>query len=58
MTKPSGGKTTAAERQRDRTERLAGAGLKHVKVIVPASREAEIKAIAAIMRGSDHVDSN
>jgi len=40
---------TAAERQRARTERLAREGLKPVKVIVPAAREGEIKAVAEKM---------
>ncbi len=41
---------TAAERQRERTERLAKMGWKPVRVIVPASRELEIKWIAEKMR--------
>lgn len=41
---------TDAERQRARTERLAREGLKPVRVIVPMSREAEIKWIAERMR--------
>jgi len=41
---------TDAERQSARTERLAREGLKPVKVIVPVSREAEIKWIAERMR--------
>jgi len=41
---------TAAERQRARRQRLADAGLAQVTVIVPARREAEIKAIADSMR--------
>ena len=40
---------TDVERQRARTERLAREGLKPVKVIVPVSREAEIKRIARWM---------
>jgi Trk K+ transport system NAD-binding subunit len=47
--KKSGGQRTASTRQRARTERLANAGLKKVPVIVPATRENEIKAIAAEM---------
>ena len=55
MTAPkvSGGKATAAERQRARTERLAGAGLKHVKVIVPVNKVKEILKLAAILRWID-----
>ena len=41
---------TDVERQRARTERLAREGLKPVRVIVPVSREAEIKRIAEWMR--------
>lgn len=48
-----GGKVSAktpADRQRDRTERLARDGLKRVPVIVPVELEGEIKMIAQIMR--------
>lgn len=41
---------TPADRQRDRTERLARDGLKRVPVIVPVELEGEIKMIAQIMR--------
>ena len=41
---------TDVERQRARTERLAREGLKPVKVIVPVSKEDEIKRIAEWMR--------
>lgn len=41
---------TPADRQRDRTERLARDGLKRVPVIVPVELEGDIKLIAQIMR--------
>ena len=47
--KTSGGKRTAAARQRARVERLAADGKKLVRVVVPIAQETEIKAIAARM---------
>jgi hypothetical protein len=47
---PSGGKSTAAARQRAWKLRATEAGLKKVSVMVPVSREDEIREIARQMR--------
>jgi len=47
---------TATARQRRRTERLAEAGLKKVPVIVPVSREDDIKKVAEKMRDEQKND--
>jgi hypothetical protein len=49
---------TATARQRRRTERLAEAGLKKVPVIVPMSREDDIKQIAEKMREEHEMNTN
>jgi hypothetical protein len=57
--RPSGGQATAAARQRARTARLAGKGLKKVPVIVPADKATEIKNIARQMcEAAQHTESN
>ena len=48
---------TATQRQRRRTERLAAEGLKKVHVIVPVSREDDIKEIAREMREEQEMES-